>query len=378
MESSFLPRSFRSLTASLGSPSGLDLLLLVAVWDRPRLSDASAAARCSLAGLSCDRSAASTAPSLARFAVRSLGWSRSCFARSRSSLASWARGSVGVTPLLASWSASRSSFSAWAVACSRTARFWAIAAVCGFGRMRVGTSASESARMAMAGRFDIRGLNRFAGTSLRLETASRRWRRTKRRRSSASSTSPAPAAIRASSSAVGGPAASGTVPPSARAVVSRSPSCPSRSTARAVSPRLGRARADTSASATSVAIGTVAAIASIPSIGQILPARKTRSSRPMVAARTIHARRTMRRTHSRRRWGRSPTRTRSSSGSSGPSINRRGSSGTWNADSEGRARRSDGRASFGRDWSNRNIRRTSSDGGDAGSPAGWGASDALV
>ena len=378
MESSFLPRSLRSLAASLGSPSRLDLLLPVAVWDRPRLSEASAAARCSFAGLSCDRSAASTAPSLARFAVRSFGWSRSCFARSRSSLASCERGSVGLTPLLASWSARRSSFPAWAVACSRTARFWAIAAVWGFGRKSVGTRASESARTAMAGRFEIRGLNRFAGTSRRLETASRRWRRTKRRRSSISSTSPAPAAMSASSSAVGGPAASGTVPPSARAVASRSPSRASPSTAIAVSPRLGRARADTRASTTSMAIGTVAAIASIPSIGQIRPARKISSSRPTVAARTIHARRTMRRTHRRRRWGRRPTRTRSSSGSSGPSINRRGSSGTWNWGSGCRARRSDGRATLGRERSNRNIRRTSSNGDDAGNPAGWGASDALA
>ena len=191
ISSSLSPSSFRSSRAFSGSPSRFASGLPVAALESARLSDVSDAARCSLAGSTWARTSVSIAPSRARLASRSSGRSRSWRARSRSSWASLVRGSSGSAPLSSSSSATRSIFSAWRSAASRTCCCWAITASCGFGSRVTGTSRSGAHQR------DRRGLAREArpeqarhGAMPIERTASRRCRRTNRSVSAASSSGP--------------------------------------------------------------------------------------------------------------------------------------------------------------------------------------------
>ncbi len=384
ISSSLLPRSLRSSDASCGSPSGFACWLPVALLESARLRLDSAAARCSFAGFSWDRRAASTAPSLARLVSRSLGLSRNWRARSRSSRASWVRGSSVWPPFEARSSARRSRRSAVAVASSRTARACAIAASCGFGSSIVGASAIAMTSMATAGRRDRRGRKRSAGTRRNTASASRRCRRTNRMASASSSGAGCSPWRMAISSEVGMPAAAGWLAASASAVVTRSPRRPSRSTASAVSPSDGRARTAATRRPSTPIRGSVAPIAGAASIGTSRAVSQRASSTPTTMPPAIQARRTIRRSQRRRPWPRRWARRRSSSGSSGPVIARRGSSGrcrdSGTDPTVGRPRRGSwrrGTRSRVRRLERADIRRTLPWQVDAGCPAGGGASDVL-
>ena len=87
-------------------------------------------------------------------------------------------------------SATRSIFSAWRAAASRTCCCWAMTASWGFGTSVTGTRSSAATRAAVAGRRDNRGPEQGRGVARREASASRRWRRTNRSVSPASSRRP--------------------------------------------------------------------------------------------------------------------------------------------------------------------------------------------
>ena len=325
MSSSLSPRSSRSCWACSGSPSRLASGLPVAARESDRLSDVSEAARCSFAGSVCARMSASMAPSRARLTSRSVGLSRSWRASARSSSARRVRGSWASAPFESSSSASASSRSAWRSAASATCRCCAMTRSCGFGMTITGTSRSAAMAMATAGRWARRGLNRPAGAIRIARSASARWRLTNR---SASPPSVRSDAIEALVSGSVGPADAGNAAASSSALETRSPRWPSPSSARAVSPIPGRARTMATSHARIPTAGMTAAATGIQVTAMKRATVHSVSSATRMAAMAIHVLRTIRRTHRRWRNGRSPARTAIRTGSSGPSMTRRGSAGT--------------------------------------------------
>ena len=217
-----------------------------------------------------------------------------------------------------------SSRSAWRSAASRTARCWAITASCGFGSTSTGTRrATRPGRPAPAVR-ENRGRNSAGVDRERLQRV----------------------APLAPDEPVGlggfvdgrdrcvevdvlgrGVADAGKPTASSSARETRSPSPPSASTASAVSPSDGRART-TATSRTSTADDRDRDADHRRRLERDEPGdRPQDASATTTAARAIQARRTMRRSHSRRRCGRSVARSASSDGSSGPVSDWRGSGG---------------------------------------------------
>ena len=203
ISSSLSPSSLRSSLVCSGSPPGLASGSPVAARDSDRASDASDAARCSLAGSSCARTWSSIEPSWARFRSRSSGRDRSCSASCRSSSASRVRGSSASTPLSSRSLATSSIRSAWRCASSRIWRFCAITASCGLGSSTAGISSTPATSATIAGRTATRGRNTLGSIVRSRPTASRRWRRTNRA-SAAPSSNPSPTTIVSSSSPGGG------------------------------------------------------------------------------------------------------------------------------------------------------------------------------
>ncbi len=315
MSSTLSPASSRSSLAFFGSPPGFACGFPVDVRERARERAAIDAAFCSLAGSSCARTSSSTEPSWARFLSRSPGLSRSRSASARNSSARSVRGSPALAPLPSRSLAISSMRSAWRSASSRTSRFCAITRSIGFGRRIAGSTSAVAMSAASAGRRATRGRNRPGSIARRRPSASRRWRRTKRASASAMSNAPS-TAIESSSEPSAGPAAAGMAPAKARAEATASPAPPSASTARAVSPSVGRTRTTRTRRTSAPTTGMATAMSGACSMGSSRWAIASRSSATATAAATYHARRTDRRSHSRRRCVARPARISVRAGSS--------------------------------------------------------------
>ena len=193
-----------------------------------------------------------------------------------------------------------------------------------------------------AGDREKRGLNRL-GTVRSAANASRRWRRTNRSASTASSNGPSCGTSSEASSA-GGVAEAGNPTASSSALDTRSPRRPSASTARAVSPSDGRAWTTATSRARTPMIGIAAPMTGAASSGMNRATVQRTASATTTAARAIQARRTMRRSHRRRRCGASDARSASIDGSSSPARCWRGSGGMTAPPTDGdEARRTNGR-----------------------------------
>ena len=198
-------------------------------------------------------------------------------------------------------------------------------ASCGFGRSVTGTRRNAAANAAAAGRRENRGANKADGAARNAVNASRRWRRTNR------SVSPDSSRVRvsvSSGSIVAGPADPGNATASSSALETRSPSDPSASTARAVSPSRGRARTPAISQPSRPSNGIAAPSIGAASIGANLAIVQMASSATKTVARAIHPRRTRRRIQRRRRCGRSEARNWISAGSNGAWSVLIGSTGT--------------------------------------------------
>ena len=163
-----------------------------------------------------------------------------------------------------------------------------------------------------AGRRENRGRNRRDGAVRSDASASRRWRRTNRSVSAASSSGPI--AGRASDVVQPSgrrPRTPGTRPPARARSRPGRPSRPSASTASAVSPSVGRARTPaTSQREQSRRPGSRPPTSRRRTRGARTGRRSTgRARATTIAASASHARRTIRRSHSRRRCGRARPRT---------------------------------------------------------------------
>ena len=193
---------------------------------------------------------------------------------------------------------------------------------------------------ATAGVRERRGV-KSRGTRRIVARASIRWRRTNRSARLASSSG----SSRQAPASEGGVADSGKPTASSSALETRSPSPPSASTASAVSPMDGRARAQTTASTATTRIAIAAATTGAPSRGNHRASAHSPVSAIATVASASQARRTVRLSHRRRRCGARAARSWIRAGSRSPPRTARGSGGmTGGGSCEAVGRHSPGRA----------------------------------